>query len=33
LQFTGDHKDKEALAAFSQQVMDKIAALKAEYQI
>ncbi|MBQ1809266.1 MAG: 1-acyl-sn-glycerol-3-phosphate acyltransferase, partial [Selenomonas sp.] len=33
LQFTGDHKDKEALAAFSQQVMDKIAALKAEYQM
>ena len=33
LQFTGDHKDKEALAAFSQQVMDRIAALKAEYQM
>ena len=32
MQFTGDHKDKEALAEFSQQVMDKIAALKAEYQ-
>jgi 1-acyl-sn-glycerol-3-phosphate acyltransferase len=32
MQFTGDHKDKEALAEFSQQVMDKIAAIKAEYQ-
>ena len=28
--FTGDRKDKEQLAAFSQSIMDRIAELKAE---
>ncbi|MBE6085083.1 MAG: 1-acyl-sn-glycerol-3-phosphate acyltransferase [Selenomonas ruminantium] len=32
MKFEGDHKDKEALEAFSQSIMDKIAAMKAEYQ-
>lgn len=32
MMFTGDHKDKEALEAFSQSIMAKIAAMKAAYQ-